>query len=186
ICSDPIEPFWEFLITVVQGGKVSGALANLSPGDFVFYKPTPKGTMTLERLNNHTTVVFVATGSGVGPFKPMILEILRSEQAKDMNLVLVQGARTISELHYRNLFEDLMTKHHKFKYLPYVSRENVGNSSLSAGRVTDFIKNSEFDPKSTLFYLCGNPTMIQDVKTILTEKGHITGKGGNVVTESYW
>ena len=38
------------------------------------------------------------------------------------------------------------------------------------GRVTEYIKNKEFDSES-IFYLCGNFDMIYDVQNLLKNKG---------------
>ena len=46
-------------------------------------------------------------------------------------------------------------------------KNNKGNFQ---GRVTEYIKNKEFDSES-IFYLCGNFDMIYDVQNLLKNKG---------------
>lgn len=184
ICSLEDDPHWEFLITVVEGGDVSSRLAGLKSGDTVYYKETPKGSMTLERIPaNVNSVIFVATGSGVGPFKPMVHSLLNFSHHR---ITLIHGARRIDDLHYRNFFSKLSKNFDRFIYKPVVSREQVQTDTVVKGRVTDVLTAENLDPTATVAFLCGNPSMIADVKVILGEKGFNLGKDGNVITESYW
>ncbi len=182
ICSLPGEPFWEFLITVVQGGKVSSSLAKLRPGDTIFYKPTPKGNLILQRSKDYKNLIFVATGSGIGPFRPMSYQFVSDDDFREKKLIVLQGARFFSDLHYREWFEETASKG-GFDYITYTSREH---SSSRFGRVTDWFKNAELDPSATAVYLCGNPDMVYEIKEILVSKGFDSSKGGNIITESYW
>lgn len=184
ICSVEEDPFWEFLITVVEAGDVSRKLAALNPGDSVYYKDTPKGSMTLDRIQpNAKTVVFIATGSGVGPFKPMIRSILHKP---DLKTVLIQGSRRVADLHYFRFFLDLSSRFPNFEYIPFVSRESTVEDMIKLGRVTDALSKGKFDPMTTMVYVCGNPEMVSDVKKFFEAEGFQTGQGGNIVTESYW
>ncbi|MCS6960914.1 MAG: FAD-binding oxidoreductase [Deltaproteobacteria bacterium] len=181
ICSLPEDDFWEFLITVVESGLVSKQLAGLEVGMSVYYKDIPKGKMTLDRVGDQENIIFVATGSGVGPFKPMVNALVALNNHK---ILLLQGARKKSELHYFSFFSEICHSNTNFTYMPYVSREKVTEPTLREGRVTDFFRDFNFSSDKTIAFVCGNPQMVDDVCNLLIPHGFSVGK--NIITESYW
>jgi len=190
ICSSTDEPFWEFLVTLVPGGYMSENLLKLKKGDTIFYRNNPKGQLILSKLKpNFKSAIFVGTGSGIGPFRSMLLAICKDSGLSKLNLTLLQGARYSSELHYHNDFQMLSQKLN-LDYRKFISREvpSSGITNAVKGRVTDFFTPQtlqNFPPDSSVVFLCGNPSMIDDVSAILEPYG-FSKEASNLVLESYW
>ncbi len=112
-------------------------------GHFLYH---PSGTMA----------VFVGTGTGVAPFAAYAASGVSG-------FILLQGARTLDELIYRNLLEP-----NSRQYVPCISRA-ADAGPVFHGRVTDFLKTRL--PKGKYrFYLCGKSEMIQDAIEIVDDK----------------
>jgi len=113
----------------------------------------------------------------------------------------VHGVRFSDDLGYLEELQALSCdKAFNFLYVPMVSRPNQDPNwtpRVGRGRITHLLENSElaalpegldreqvfarFPYEETAVYVCGNPDMIADVKTILSEKGC-----REMYTEEYW
>jgi ferredoxin--NADP+ reductase len=83
-------------------------------------------------------------------------------------------------------------------YLPITTREPGGSSWEGLrGRVQTVIEPERLralagvapDPRECHVYLCGNPTMVEDMERELTERGfrkHTPRHPGNLHLEKYW
>lgn len=148
------DPYFEILVKEVVDGVVTPRLKLLKPGDELELNG-PMGHFTLSetRRKSHP-VVFIATGTGIAPFKSMI----GSYPAFDYQII--HGVRKAEEAYQSELFP-------KDRYILCTSKDH---SDGYFGRVTDYISQQHFAP-DTLFYLCGNSQMIFDAMEILRDKG---------------
>lgn len=148
------EEFIEILVREVTNGNISNLLRNLKPGEEVEING-PYGYF-LSNINppNDKKLLFIASGTGISPFHSFI------KTYPDANYKLIHGIRTISES-YENY------DYKKDRYITCVSRDSKGSYP---GRLTDFLKNSEID-KDSLIFFCGNNNMVQDSIEILIQKG---------------
>ena len=71
------------------------------------------------RASRSAPRIFVAGGSGLSSVVSMIAE--RIESGCTVPVTLVQGARSLAELYYRERFESLAAKHPWFRYVPAIS-----------------------------------------------------------------
>ena len=148
------DDYLEVLVREVDGGKVSGKLKKLKPGDrikvdgpFGFFKFSPESYAMKKFL-------FVATGTGISPFHSFV----RSHAGLDYQLV--HGVRFANEAYDHNDFE-------KERVTLCTSGELKGDFN---GRVTDYLVEQKIDNNTNCF-LCGNSEMIYEVFDILTAKG---------------
>jgi ferredoxin/flavodoxin---NADP+ reductase len=148
------DPFFEILVKEVIDGTVTPKLSLLNPGDELEING-PMGHFTLNetRRNNHP-VVFIATGTGIAPFKSMV------SSYPSFDYRIIHGVRNARDAYQHEYYP-------KEKYIMCTSGESTTGFY---GRVTDFISNQYFDP-DTLFYMCGNSQMIFDTMEILRQKG---------------
>jgi CDP-4-dehydro-6-deoxyglucose reductase, E3 len=166
IASPPESPEVELCIKIVEEGPGTSFLKSLRPGD-TFRAVAPYGDFVFEPKPNRN-VCFIATGTGLAPFRAMALSQEFHTHLPPQSFCLL-GVRTEDELIYQATFENIPG----MKFIPAVSRPQ-GHWKGFQGRVTDYLrslKNSEFPWKETEFYLCGNGGMITEVKSVLTEKG---------------
>ena len=144
----------ELLVKEVEGGYFSPKLKHLKVGDMVeVHGPFGKFGIDVKKKDTHKHV-FIASGTGIAPFHSMV------KSYPDLNYHLIHGVRYAEEAYE-------MGDYSKERYTLCTSRDKSGDFN---GRVTDYLKNTEFD-KDTCFYLCGNSDMIFDSMEILSEKG---------------
>ena len=125
-------------------------------GDFL-YKPKP---------NRHAC--FIATGTGIAPFRSMMTSKHFKENPPLSSLCLL-GVRTEDELLYENIFKSLPNAEH----IQAVSQPTAAWNGFK-GRVTDYLRGitlSDFPWLETEYYLCGHGGMINEVKAFLADKG---------------
>lgn len=153
IYSGENDPTLSFIIRTVEGGVVSSALTDLSPGDKAELEG-PYGDFLSETPTvGMAPLLFVATGTGSAPFHSVI------STYPELNYTLLHGIRTVKEQYHH--------AHYGGNYISCISRENGGSFN---GRVTDYLL--AFEPiLDARCYLCGNRDMINDVYSILREKG---------------
>lgn len=147
------DEFIEILVKEVDGGVVTPKLKLLKVGDEVEING-PMGYFTLsELIRKNFHVVFIATGTGIAPFKSFI------SSYPELNYTLIHGVRTSEDAYEREIYN-------ASRYILCTSRENQGDFN---GRVTDYLAKKSFN-KDTQFYLCGNSEMIFDAMEILKGK----------------
>ena len=188
----------EFLLSRVDNGSLTPRLWMLKPGDRLTVGKRIIGSFTLDELQTRT-VVMVGTGSGLAPFISMLRQNLT--RRLDVRFLLLHGAPRRSELAYLTEFRSLEKACSNFTYIPAISRPQLDPPGWrgTTGRLTQFFaKNGslltemagiDLDPTQTDVYLCGNPSMIEDVKTVLMPLGytkHSKTHPGALHIEEYW
>jgi len=193
LASAPDAPL-EVLLARVGDGALTPALFELREGATLQLDPKPQGFFTFDYVPPHRELWLLATGTGLGPF----LSMLRSGQAFERaeRVILVHGVRGPVELSHREELAALVgARGGAFRYLPVLSRES--EAGLPQGRLTALLKSGELEhhaqteikAESAHFMLCGNPSMIDEVITLLTERGlrrHRQRTPGHITTEKYW
>jgi ferredoxin/flavodoxin---NADP+ reductase len=155
IYSSESDAFIELLIKVTFPGDMSHRLKYLKP-DTILEISGPFGFFILKEkiIRENQPVVFVATGTGISPFRSMILSY------PAIGYIILHGVRQVSEAYHRG-------DYHSDRYILCLSQEDgIGYK----GRVTDYLSENDVNPKA-LYYLCGNSAMIDDATDILEEKG---------------
>ncbi len=101
-------------------GVCSNYLCDLKPGDKVLLTgPSGKRFVLPKNLGDHD-YVFFATGTGIAPFRGMVMDLLDS--GAPSKVVLVMGSAYETDLIYHEQFESLAAMHSNFTYLPTISR----------------------------------------------------------------
>ena len=152
----------------VAAGLVSPFLFALAPGDEIEVGD-PLGYFTLRHPGRH--VVFIATGTGIAPFRSMLLEYLPKYESK---ITLLFGARFEEGLLYRAELEDLASEHSHFNLLPTITRPTESWKART-GRVQLHIEEAlamaSPDPATIDVYICGLKEMVEEVRTLLKGRG---------------
>jgi ferredoxin--NADP+ reductase len=157
-------------------GVCSNYLCNLKPGDKL--KVTgPSGRRYLLPENKEDfNYVFFATGTGIAPFRGMILELF--EAGITNQVALVFGCPYRTDLIYPKYFNDMEGKHDNFHYIKMISREDrrkdgskyyVQTAIEDRADVLDPILSKE----NTLIYLCGMKGMESGIYHNLAKRGHM-------------
>ncbi|MCE2966578.1 MAG: hypothetical protein ACK55O_16195 [Phycisphaerales bacterium] len=138
-------------------GVCSNYLCDLQPGDKIqITGPAGKKFVLPANAQDHD-YVFFATGTGIAPFRGMIIDLLKENPAA--KIALIMGSPYSSDLLYDGFFRELGRKHPNFRYLPAISREPNGTH----GRLyvqdrlrtdSDVLMPMLAGPR-TLVYICG-------------------------------
>lgn len=128
IANSPLEDELEICVRRVPDGKLSPQLCDeLEVGDTVTVRG-PYGELVLNDPSKRD-VVFLATGTGVAPFKGMIdylFETGRDEyKGEKRDIWLFLGTAWVDDLPYRTAFRELEQQHDNFHFVPCLSREPI-------------------------------------------------------------
>lgn len=173
-------------------GKFTTALFHMKEGDQLYWRK-PAGAFTIEEKRpdgapEERTMVLVASGTGLAPFISYVLH-LKAVGSK-RRVALLHGARSASELGYRDLLEK-MARDNDVIYLPTVSRPSDPASqgwTGHTGRVESLLVpnggKSELEralghkvsPENSFFYICGYQGTIDSVISILQPLGFVSNR----------
>lgn len=153
----------------VPEGIVSPWLFELHPGDEVEVHE-PLGYFTLRHPGRRA--VFIATGTGIAPFRSMLLDHLPRTQP---HITLLFGVRYESGLLYREELEQLAGEYPNFKFLPTITRpeENwQGRTGRVQAHLDEALNIRTPEEMSNIdVYICGLKEMVDDVRKQLKQRG---------------
>ncbi len=163
ICSSPaIEHGFELLVDVSHHGLGTTYLENVQLGESVQVL-APLGSFCIENTAE-TARYCIATGSGIAPFRSMILDELQVKN-DPRPLTLYWGLRHEEDLFWGLEFQELAKNFPQFKSKIILSQPRE-DWPLDKGRVTDLLTALE-KPVTAGYYLCGNTAMVHESLDIL-------------------
>ncbi len=156
----------ELCIKRVESGPGSQYLYALKPGQ-VFRAFAPYGDFIYKKRSGRR-VCFIATGTGVAPFRS-ITQSKDFQASLPISTLCLFGVREESELLYMDDFAKLPF----VTWVPMLSQPRTENWNGRLGRVTNYLREqgAKFPWLETDYYLCGSGAMIDEVKLILMGKG---------------
>ena len=115
----------------------------------------PLGVFTYEPLRDANTVIGIAGGSGITPFRSLAKAIADGDE--EANLILLYGSRTLEDAIFQDEFKSLEKTCSKFKLVNVLSHEE--NDGCEKGFITaELIKKYAPEADCSLF-LCGPQAM---------------------------
>ena len=162
----------EFAAGYVADGPGTKLLFNLKPGDSINING-PFGRLILKD-EIPKRYIFVATSTGVTPYRAMIEEIkIRLTANPDLNIVILQGVQKREDVLYLDDFLALTKLFPQVIFRAQLSREQQQNLNKHehVGYVQSAFPELALNPDQDIVYLCGNPGMIDDAFSYLKEKG---------------
>ncbi|QQS09567.1 MAG: hypothetical protein IPK69_02795 [Phycisphaerales bacterium] len=144
-------------------GVASNYLCDLSPGDTVRVTGPSGKRFVLPADPSAHDYVFVATGTGIAPFRGMLHELLShpTRRAHGSKVALVMGVPYAPDLLYHDELMALAASHPEFLYVPVLSRQaQVDGSSLGPMYVDARLSSHPglqeiLRAPRTLVYVCG-------------------------------
>lgn len=178
LCSAPNPSSFELIVDVSPMGPGSKYFLEKREGDRIDYLG-PLGNFTLS--NNPLRKIFVATGTGIAPFRSMLLNEMEITNYKSqipnnttminerrtMNVTLYWGLRYKEDMYWDSEFQTLVRQYTGFQYFFTLSKPTSQWTGLT-GHVTDYVIKNEKNFENCEFYLCGNSAMITDMKDRLS------------------
>jgi ferredoxin-NADP reductase len=165
----------------VQDGFMSNFLCDMTEGDEIGCQG-PFGDFTLHPPMRDT--IFIATGTGIAPFRSMLHWLLDSSlapapdgperpssiDARDHQLHLIFGNRTERDIYYHDEFLRLAQEHANFHYLPTLSRGAPDWQGLR-GYVQDHVPAIVRGRTDMHAYICGLDKMVKANRDLLKGLG---------------
>lgn len=155
-------------------GVCSNYLADLRPGDTVKMTGPSGRRFLLPENAKDFNYIFFATGTGIAPYRGMIMELM--EAGIENEVLLVFGCPYRTDLLYPDYFEPLDKARDNFHYLPYISREDRRANGTKRYVQTCLEDDSEttdpiLEKDNTLLYICGLKGMESGIYRTLANKG---------------
>ena len=155
---EALEGTYMLTIKRVDGGLASNyILDNWVVGTEVTASE-PLGTFTYEPLRDAKTVIGLAGGSGITPFRSLAKAIVDGDE--DAELVLLYGTNTLKEAIFQEEFKELEKLSPKFKLVNVLSAED--KDGVEKGFITaELIK--KYAPEQYSIFMCGPQAMVNFV-----------------------
>jgi benzoate/toluate 1,2-dioxygenase reductase component len=154
LASAPADPEIRLCIRGVAGGAVSPQLEHAPIGTPLSFEG-PHGYFAF--APSARPPVFVATGTGVAPFRAMAA-------AGAGGYILLHGVDAPEELYYAELLRARAAA-----YVPCIPHAGTTAPGVFAGRVTDYLAG-RLAPGAFDFYACGRRDMVRDVTLLADER----------------
>ncbi len=162
----------EIAVSYVPGGAATGLFEALEAGQQI-EASGPFGRFCLLPADTNQRYLLIATGTGVTPYRAMLPQLAEQMGKRDLEVVLLFGARNPEELIYGEDFRAFAKAHPGFRFVPCFSRQMPDSLHPDdrKGYVTDHI--AEFMPHADtdIAYLCGNPNMVDAAFELLKTAG---------------
>ncbi|MFN1836103.1 FAD-binding oxidoreductase [Balneola sp. MJW-20] len=156
-------------------GVCSNYMCDLKVGDKVRMTGPSGKRFLLPENKNDFNYLFFATGTGIAPFRGMIMELMKS--GYNGNVTLIFGCPYRTDLLYKDFFEKMEEENSNFQYLKYISREDRredGTKNYLHNAIKD--QKSTLDPylksDNTLIYICGLKGMESSIYHHLALQGY--------------
>ena len=150
---------------LVEDGRLSPFLFLLKPGDEIDFKG-PYGAFILRRPVSDS--IFVATGTGIAPFRSILLSKL--QEHPDCRFTLIFGVRHEEGLLYHDEFRALTEECPNFDYQPTLTRPPESWRGRT-GRVQQHTLEALGARRDVDVYICGLREMVDDVRLKLKAIG---------------
>jgi ferredoxin--NADP+ reductase len=157
-------------------GACSNYLCDLQVGDPVkITGPTGRHFLLPDREDRDGyNYVFLATGTGIAPFRGMLMELL--DQAVDCRVDLILGVPYFTDVLYRDYFRQMDEQHDHFRFMEAVSRQQEtedGRKMYVQERMLEQEDRFEslLNDENTLVYICGMKGMETGIYKVLLQLG---------------
>jgi CDP-4-dehydro-6-deoxyglucose reductase len=128
------------------------------------------GKFTLDE-STEKEICFICTGTGIAPFRAMLMDLERKGTLKDKKINLIFGCRFEKDILYRKQFENLAAQYPNFQYHPVLSRDS-DDWHGERGYVHLVYEKIYANKQPAIFYICGWKDMIMQARDTLQIMGY--------------
>lgn len=155
----------ELAVTRVPDGPASNALHQLTPGTRLKAEP-PTGYLI--RREPQEPTLFIATGTGLSPFRAMLQDELAREDGA--NVALLFGCRTRKDILWADELYGWSARHPRFQLFVTLSRPEPEWQGRT-GYVQRHLEDVLAQVKPTRVFICGLSFMTHAVERLLLAAG---------------
>ncbi len=155
----------EIAVSYVAGGAATALFEGMEIGGTIDASG-PFGRFCLMPADANRRYLLIGTGTGITPFRAMLPQLEQLMATREVEVALLQGARSPAELLYGDEFRAFANAHPRFRFVPCFSRElpEAGSAHDHTDVRHGYVQNAlaEFAPDAAgdIAYLCGNPNMV--------------------------
>ena len=162
----------DIAVSYVPGGAATALFEGLAEGGTIDASG-PYGRFCLLPADANRRYLLIGTGTGITPYRAMLPQIETLMRERNIEVVLLQGARTPGELLYGDEFRAFADAHPQFRYVPCFSRQLPAqpHPDVREGYVQQHLAEFAPDAAGDIAYLCGNPDMVDACFQALAEAG---------------
>jgi ferredoxin-NADP reductase len=162
----------DIAVSFVPNGAASALFEALDEGQQI-EASGPFGRFCLLPNDANARYLLIGTGTGVTPYRAMLPELARLMGERNVEVILLFGARTPEELIYGEDFYAFAQQHKNFRFIPCFSREvpNDDKHEFQRGYVQEALSALAPNAESDIAYLCGNPNMVDTCFEALKQYG---------------
>jgi CDP-4-dehydro-6-deoxyglucose reductase, E3 len=155
----------ELHIRYISGGVMSSFWFNEARVNDLLRLEGPLGSFCLRDLHA-TTLIFLATGTGIAPVKAMLQEIAElPELVREKKLYVYWGVRKLGELYESMVFDGL-----EITFVPVLSSIDSGWNGRR-GYVQEALVADGVPLQDAVIYACGSNEMIHSAQVLLRSSG---------------
>jgi len=170
IASLPGKKFIELVVNVAPMGIGSKYILGIKIGDSVEVLGfLGKFVVRFDELTPEKRLIFIGTGAGIVPLKPMIENLLINNKFNG-KINLIWGMRYETDLYWITELDKLQREYDNFCMEIALSHPGERWPGVQ-GHVGDVIDKISIEEKDTIAFLCGNPEMITEISDLLKNKG---------------
>lgn len=162
----------EIAVSYVAGGAATALFEHLQEGERI-EASGPYGRFCLMPNDANRRYLLIGTGTGVTPYRAMLPTLKRLIATRGIEVVLLFGARTPTELLYGDEFAEFAAQTPGFRFVPCYSRELPATPRADdrRGYVQTVLPEFAPNPETDIAYLCGNPNMVDATFEVLKAAG---------------
>ncbi len=170
IASSPNEQYISFATKIIEkSSSFKKALLLLNVGQRITASGL-EGDFVLPS-DEKRTLVFIAGGIGITPFRSMVKSLL--DQVQSRNITLIYSVRSAEEIAFKDIFEK--SERHGWLKVAYVVGDESAYTGVLQGKVgplsESMLKDVAGDLNKSLFYVSGPPPMVDSVGQMLANIG---------------
>lgn len=154
----------EFIVNTSPNGICSTYVSSLKKNDTVEFL-APYGRFTLDD-NNTRPLLLIATGAGIAPLRAHLQAELAKKTTRAITLIF--GNRNETDIFLTEELANLAEKYTTFSFIPTLTKPSAAWHGTT-GRVTTVVPKLITNLPDYTVYICGNPNMVTDMKTTLTQ-----------------
>lgn len=162
ISSAPDENALVFVMKLKSNGRISRWITEVLHKGTETTMKGPFGFFALDQ-RSLKDFLFVATSTGVGPFRSQIKWVLSQGDQRPMDLVF--GVRSEEDLFWQEEFQHLSQQHQNFSLHLALSQPSDSWRG-HRGRVQTLVPQIVRDFSTKVLYACGSPEMTKEVKEL--------------------
>lgn len=166
--------FYEITIRRVEDGLVSSYLLDEAKKGDELESSGPAGQFYHNPLFHDRTMVCIAGGSGITPFRSMIREIV--ECGLERTVYLFHGNKNLNDTIFHDELRSLSDRFENINYLPVIEEPQEGYEGPTGFITGDLITEIIGEPAQKTFYLCGPQGMYDFCVPELERLGILKGK----------